>query len=156
MPFQPCILLLSCHRHTSQMDIWRYRGPDVCEHAVTVNIPLPFGVQRRVHGNYIRGVYAACVAPLCWDMLIVYLVNWLDGSQFSFKFKAVRTIQKSLHNLTGFPSPAMPILVAFSRRQSYCSSFKTRTTLLYTCTQYIHSNRTWTARVTTLHAAPFT
>jgi len=138
------------------MDIWRYRGPDVCELAVTVNIPPPFGVHWHVRGNYIRGVYAACVIYMNWDMLVMYLVNWLDGSQFSFKIKTVRTIQKSLHHLTGFPSLARPNLVAFSQRQSYCWSFNTRTTLLYTCIQYIHSNRIWTARVTTLHAALFT
>jgi len=156
MPFQQYILLLSYHRHTSQMDIWRYRGPDVCELAVTVNIPLPFGVKWAVFGNSIRGVYAACLIYSGRDMVVVYLVNWLDGSQFSFKFKAVRTIQKSLHHLMGFPSPARPILVAFSQRQSYCWPFNTRTTRLYMCTQYIHSNRTWTTRVTKLHAALFT
>ena len=138
------------------MDVRRYRGPDVCELAVTVIIPLPVGVLWRVRGNYIRGVYAACLIYSGCDMFIVYLVNWLEESQFSFKFKAVRTIQRSLHHLMGFPSPVMPILLAFSQRQSYCSSFNTRTTRLYMHTQYIHSNRTWTIRVTKLHIALFT
>jgi hypothetical protein len=124
------------------MHFWRYKGPNACKLVLTVDIPITLGLQWFLRGNYIRGVYATSVVCSDRNTLTVYMVNWLEGSQFAFKVKIVRTSQHALHYLTYSPSPAIFILLSFSLKQSSFWPFSTRIAPFYIVTRSIYSSHT--------------